>query len=223
MSNLELKKANQMAAIDLLIHNPEITKTQLAEELKMSPSTIHSWFADDRFVDMYYKKYMVSFNAKLPMVLNSMIREAVEGNVQAGRLVLEHSGKLVKNINVTVDSPFEKFLKAEQIDEAEIIDAESEEVSDMLETLPERNTENDKPKKRQSKENKVLEQIKKGKKPKRKKMREDRAKRYQLLRRAEKVGLDPLPSRRPTESERRKWIEEIVRREDAKKYHTPQA
>ena len=31
MSNLELKKANQMAAIDLLIHNPEITKTQLAE------------------------------------------------------------------------------------------------------------------------------------------------------------------------------------------------
>ena len=29
-----------------------------------------------------------------------MIREAVEGNVQAGRLVLEHSGKLVKNINV---------------------------------------------------------------------------------------------------------------------------
>tara|TARA_R100000231_G_C5311833_1_gene160643 strand:+ start:94 stop:765 length:672 start_codon:yes stop_codon:yes gene_type:complete len=223
MSNLELKKANQMAAIDLLIHNPEITKTELAEELKMSPSTIHSWFADDRFVDMYYKKYMVSFNAKLPMVLNSMIREAVEGNVQAGRLVLEHSGKLVKNINVTVDSPFEKFLKAEQIDADEIIDAESEEVSDMLETLPERNTENDKPKKRQSKENKVLEQIKKGKKPKRKKTREDRAKRYQLLRRAEKVGLDPLPSRRPTESERRKWIEEIVRRENAKKSHTPQA
>ena len=223
MSNIELKKANQMAAIDLLIHNPEITKTQLAEELKMSPSTIHSWFADDRFVDMYYKKYMVSFNAKLPMVLNSMIREAVEGNVQAGRLVLEHSGKLVKNINVTVDSPFEKFLKAEQIDEAEIIDAESEEVSDMLETLPERNTENDKPKKRQSKENKVLEQIKKGKKPKRKKMREDRAKRYQLLRRAEKVGLDPLPSRRPTESERRKWIEEIVKRENAMKSHTLQA
>ena len=48
------------------------------------------------------------------MVLNSMIREAIEGNVQAGRLVLEHSGKLVKNINVTVDSPFEKFLKAEE-------------------------------------------------------------------------------------------------------------
>ena len=156
MSNIELKKANQMAAIDLLIHNPEITKRELAKELKVTPQTIHGWFADDRFVDMYYKQYMVSFNAKLPMVLNSMIREAVEGNVQAGRLVLEHSGKLVRNINVTVDSPFEKFLKSEQIDDAEIIDADSEEVSNIIETLPERNPENDKPKKREIKVQKKI-------------------------------------------------------------------
>ena len=213
MSNIELKKANQMAAIDLLIHNPEITKRELAKELKVTPQTIHGWFADDRFVDMYYKQYMVSFNAKLPMVLNSMIREAVEGNVQAGRLVLEHSGKLVKNINVTVDSPFEKFLKAEQIDADDIIDAESEEVAEMIETLPERNTENDKPRKRQIKENKAIDKIKQGKKPYRQKRREDRAERYALLQRAKKVGLDPLPSRRPTESERRKWLEELVKLE----------
>tara|TARA_R100001126_G_scaffold59459_1_gene33769 strand:+ start:510 stop:1166 length:657 start_codon:yes stop_codon:yes gene_type:complete len=213
MSNIELKKANQMAAIDILIHNPEITKTELAQELKVTPQTIHGWFADDRFVDMYYKQYMVSFNAKLPMVLNSMIREAVEGNVQAGRLVLEHSGKLVKNINVTVDSPFEKFLKAEQIDADNIIDAESEEVAEMIETLPERNTKNDKPRKRQIKEKKAIEKIKQGKKPYRQKRREDRAERYALLQRAKKVGLKPLPSRRPTESERRKWLEELVKLE----------
>ena len=60
-----IKKANQMAAIDLLIHNPEITKRELAKELKVTPQTIHGWFADDRFVDMYYKQYMVSFNAKV--------------------------------------------------------------------------------------------------------------------------------------------------------------
>ena len=213
MSNIELKKANQMAAIDLLIHNPEITKRELAKELKVTPQTIHGWFADDRFVDMYYKQYMVSFNAKLPMVLNSMIREAVEGNVQAGRLVLEHSGKLVRNINVTVDSPFEKFLKAEHIDDAEIIDADSEEVSNIIETLPERNPENDKPKKREIKEKKAVEQIKQGKKPYRQKRREDRAERYALLQRAKKVGLDPLPSRRPTESERRKWLEQLIKLE----------
>ena len=222
MSNIELKKANQMAAIDLLINNPELNKKQIAEQLKVSPRTIHSWFADDRFVEMYYKKYMISFNAKLPMVLNSMIREAVEGNVQAGRLVLEHSGKLVRNINVTVDSPFEKFLKAEQIDADEIIDAESEEVTEILDTLPERNPVNDKPKKRDIKEKKAVDQIKKGKKPYRQKRREDRASRYALLQRAKKVGLDPLPSRRPTNSERRKWLEKLAELE-SKQDHTRQA
>ena len=206
----ELKKVNQMAAIDLLIHNPEITKKELAEQLDLSPRTIQTWFADDRFVDMYYKKYMIDFNAKLPMVLNSMIREATMGHVQAGRLVLEHSGKLVKNINVTVDSPFEKFLKAQEIDEAEIIDAESEEVLGMLETLPERDTVNDKPKKREIKEKKAVHRIKEGKPPSRQKTREDRANRYALLQRAKKVGLDPLPSRRPTNNERRKWLEKLV-------------
>ena len=222
MSNIELKKANQMAAIDLMIHNPDLNKKQLAEQMNVSHRTIQSWFADDRFVDMYYKKYMVSFNAKLPMVLNSMIREAVEGNVQAGRLVLEHSGKLVKNINVTVDSPFEKFLKAEQIDAEDIIDAESEEVAEIIETLPERNPENDKPKKRQIKEKKAVERIKEGQPPSRQKKREDRANRYALLQRAKKVGLKPLPSRRPTASEKRKWLEKLAELE-AKQSHTHQA
>ena len=211
-----------MAAIDLMIHNPDLNKKQLAEQINVSHRTIQSWFADDRFVDMYYKKYMVSFNAKLPMVLNSMIREAVEGNVQAGRLVLEHSGKLVKNINVTVDSPFEKFLKAEQIDAEDIIDAESEEVAEIIETLPERNPQNDKPKKRQIKEKKAVERIKEGKPPSRQKKREDRANRYALLQRAKKVGLEPLPSRRPTASEKRKWLEKLAELE-AKQSHTHQA
>ncbi len=223
MSNIELKKANQMAAIDLLINNPELNKTELANELNMTPQTIHNWFADDRFVEMYYKKYMVSFNAKLPMVLNSMVREAVEGNVQAGRLVLEHSGKLVKNINVTVDSPFEKFLKATEIDATEIIDVETEEVKEAIGSLPKRNPQNDKPLERKKDEKKALEKIKKGKKPYRQKRREDRADRYALLQRAKKVGLDPLPAKRPTNNERRKWLEELIAREDSKKSQTRQA
>jgi len=216
-----LKKVNQKAAIDLLIHNPNLSKQQLANELDVTERTIQNWFADDRFVDMYYKKYMVEFNSQLPMVLNSMVREAVEGNVQAGRLVLEHSGKLIKNINVTVDSPFEKFLKAEEIDSAEIIDAESEEVQVAVESLPERNPENDKPLARKKKEIKKVEDIK-AKKPKSKKST-DRAKRYQLLQRAKKVGLEPLPSRRPSNSERRKWIEELIEREESMKSRNLQA
>tara|TARA_R110001583_G_scaffold92502_2_gene235050 strand:- start:1038 stop:1709 length:672 start_codon:yes stop_codon:yes gene_type:complete len=223
MSNIELKKSNQMAAIDLLINNPELNKTDLARQLSMTPQTIHNWFSDDRFIEMYYKKYMISFNAKLPMVLNSMVREAVEGNVQAGRLVLEHSGKLVKNINVTVDSPFEKFLKATEIDAVEVIDVESEEVKEVLDTLPERNPVNDKPLKRKQGEKKAVDRIKKGKKPYRQKRREDRADRYALLQRAKKVELDPLPAKRPTNSERRKWLEELIAREESMKSQTRQA
>tara|TARA_B100001175_G_C19486186_1_gene629914 strand:- start:999 stop:1670 length:672 start_codon:yes stop_codon:yes gene_type:complete len=222
MSNIELKKANQMAAIDLLINNPELNKTELANELNMTPQTIHNWFADDRFVEMYYKQYMISFNAKLPMVLNSMVREAVEGNVQAGRLVLEHSGKLVKNINVTVDSPFEKFLKATEIDATEVIDVESEEVQQAIEVLPKRNPINDKPLKRKQDEKKAVDNIKKGKKPYRQKRREDRANRYALLQRAKKVGLDPLPAKRPTNTERRRWLEELIAREESMKSQTRQ-
>jgi len=213
MSKVALRKVNQQAAIDLMIHNPGLNKTEVAKQLDIPPRTIRSWFADDRFVDMYYKRYMTVFNSKLPMVLSSMIREAVEGNVMAGRLVLEHSGKLIKNINVTVDSPFEKFLKAKEID-ADVIDAESEEVQTIIENLPERNPENDTPKKRNKKEAKKISYAKNKK--------QNKAKRYALLQRAKKVGLKPLPAKRPTHSERRKWLEKLSELEQAKKSQTHQ-
>ena len=213
MSKVALRKVNQQAAIDLMIHNPGLNKTEVAKQLDIPPRTIRSWFADDRFVDMYYKRYMTLFNSKLPMVLNSMIREAVEGNVMAGRLVLEHSGKLIKNINVTVDSQFEKFLKAKEID-ADVIDAESEEVQTIIENLPERNPENDTPKKRNKKEAKKISYAKNKK--------QNKAKRYALLQRAKKVGLKPLPAKRPTHSERRKWLEKLSELEQATKSQTHQ-
>ena len=214
MSKVALRKVNQQAAIDLLIQNPGINKTDLADELKVTTQTIHNWFSDDRFVDMFYRKYMILFNSKLPMVLNSMIREAIEGNVQAGRLVLEHSGKLIKNINVTVDSPFEKFLKANAID-AEIIDVESEEIKEAIDNLPKRNKENNNPEKRDKKEAKKIKKI-----SYRQKRKQNKANRYALLQRAKKVGLKPLPAKRPTTIERKKWIDELRKRENAMKSQT---
>ncbi len=216
MSKVALKKVNQQAAIDLMIQNPGLNKTELAKQLDLTPQTIHNWFSDDKFVDMYYKSYMTVFNSKLPMVLNSMIREAIEGNVMAGRLVLEHSGKLIKNIILTVYSPFEKFLKAKDAD-WEIIDAESEEVKEAIDDLPKRNPENDKPKQRNKKEVKKINKI-----SYRQKRKQDKAERYALLQRAKKVGLDPLPAKRPTASERRNWINELRKREEAKKSQTRQ-
>ena len=77
---------------------------------------------DPEFHLAIYNHYMSEFDSKLPSILDAMVREAQEGNVQAGRLILEHSGKLIKNIvNVTI-SPYEMFLN--KVDSVEIVDSE---------------------------------------------------------------------------------------------------
>ena len=147
MSNLKIsyKNPKKVAAIELFALNPNMTIQQVADKLETPRKTVKYWRTDPNFLEACYDRYMTEFGTFLPSVLNSMVREAQAGNVQAARLVLEHSGKLVKNINVTIDSPFEKFLKAvpdaEIVDDEDIIDVASEiDVDDS--DLPERNTEN---------------------------------------------------------------------------------
>ena len=103
------KISERKKAAELMALNPNITVQEIANKLNVHTQTVVSWRKDPNFVDMVYGIYMVEFGAEIPSVLQAMVREAKAGNVQAGRLVLEHSGKLVKNINVTIDSPFEKF------------------------------------------------------------------------------------------------------------------
>ena len=89
-------KPSKVRAIELLVNEPNARIKDVAEESGVSSVTIHKWLKDPEFVEVFYQKYMISFGSRLPSVLNSMIREAEAGNVQAGRLVLEHSGKLIK-------------------------------------------------------------------------------------------------------------------------------
>ena len=157
---------------------------------------------------------MVEFGSELPAVLQAMIREAKAGNVQAGRLILEHSGKLVKNVNVTIDSPFEKFLKADKV-EIEYEDAEIEDIVDSVPDieaeLPERNTESQirrtKREKKQIKKRVLSETQKKKRNAKRKEWNA-------WIARAKKVGMEALPARRPTPAQKQEWREEIIRREN---------
>jgi hypothetical protein len=145
-----------------------------------------------------------------------MVREAQAGNVQAGRLVLEHSGKLVKNINVTIDSPFEKFLKgmenAEVVEDEDIIDV-AESVDDDFSDLPERVVENqiERTKKENIRNRKAIrdEERKAAYNQKQKLWREWRL-------RAEKVGIKPLKGRRPTPAQRKEWEQSIVEAENEK-------
>ena len=112
--------ASKVRAIELLVSKPSARIKDVAEESGVSSVTIHKWLKDPEFVEVFYQRYMISFGSRLPSVLNSMIIEAEAGNVQAGRLVLEHSGKLIKRVEVANhQSPFEKFLNAEIAENAE--------------------------------------------------------------------------------------------------------
>ena len=210
----EAKKApHKVLAIELKALQPSITNKEIASRLKVSENAVSSWFKDPNFIDACYERYMLEFGSQLPSVLNAMVREAQAGNVQAGRLVLEHSGKLVKNINITVDSPFEKFLKqvpdAEEVKDAEIIDA-AESIPEVFENLPERNNENQDIRVRREKAitRKIIQEEEK-RAERNKKQKEW----YKWRARAKAVGVEPLKSKRPTPAQRKNWEESIIKAE----------
>ena len=221
MSKL-VKNPRKAHAAEIYALNPDITAQEVADALGVKVRTVVDWKSDPNFVDAVYNRYMVEFGGEIPAVLNAMIREAKSGNVQAGRLILEHSGKLVKNINVTVDSPFEKFMK--KVEVADVIDGEIEDVVEIINelpeeifegtTLPERKVENQV--ERAKKETKQVKKVVKTEKQKAKYL-DQRKKWYRWKKRAEAVGVEPLSAKRPTKGQRVAWQEEIKRRECEKK------
>ena len=189
-------------AIDMLVTNPEAEIKDVAEKSGVTRATIHNWMKDPEFVEVFYQKYMVTFGAKLPKILNSMIREAEAGNVQAGRLVLEHSGKLIKRVEVANHkSPFEKFLNSDKSDmkEVEVMDAD-------YEVFPQRPEVPEKPITKTE-----LNQKQRSLDKKNKKRREARRWRE----RAEKVGVLPPKKGRQTPAQRKAWQDKIAKREKA--------
>ena len=202
-------KPTKVRTIELLVSEPSTKIGDIAVEVGVSKSTIHLWLKDPEFVEVFYQKYMVSFGSKLPNVLNSMIREAEAGNVQAGRLVLEHSGKLIKRVEVANhQSPFEKFLSADETDSKEIksMMAEYEDVSDeTIQVLPQRpQVKNIEKKPTKKQELKSL----RSKEIRNKKRRDARIWRERAI----KAGI-PMKSGRQTPAQRKKWQQEVISKE----------
>ena len=203
------KKPSKVLAVELLAYSPELSMQQIADKVGVSKSCIDKWRQDPNFVDAVYDKYMLAFGFEIRYVLDSMIREAKAGNVQAARLVLEHSGKLVKNINVTIDSPFEKFLKA--VPDAEVIEDEdiivaAEIIEDDFDELPPRKVEDQKERTR----NETIatkELIKKAERNAKQKNW------YRWRVRAKAAGIEPLKNKRPTPAQRKDWENSILQAE----------
>jgi len=205
--NLPTKwKPEKSIVVDMLVTNPESRIQDIADKAGVTKGTIHNWLKDPEFVEVFYQKYMVTFGSKLPTVLNSMIREAEAGNVQAGRLVLEHSGKLIKRVEVNNHkSPFEKFLNAQ---ESEMQEVEMVEDAEFIEVLPQRPVVPDKPViKTQAQESRELKKnIKKNKKRR-------EARKWRM--RADRVGVKRPNKGRQSPAQRKSWQELIIKKEKA--------
>ena len=213
MSDIAKFKRNpiKLAAIDMFALQPSVTAKEVAKKLDISHHTINSWRKDPAFIDACYERYMLAFGSQLPSVLTAMVREAQAGNVQAGRLVLEHSGKLVKNVNVTIDSPFEKFLKTEvEVEsDAEVLDiVDAVDIDDS--ELPERNKEDQRV--RVYKEKKSCKKAVKSEKE-RQEYNKKQKEWYKWRKRAEKAGIPSLKNRRPTPAQRKEWQDKIIQAE----------
>ena len=197
-------------AVEIYATNPEITHQKVADMVGVNFKTLCKIRRDPNFWSRVYDYYMTTFEGDVVGVLKAAVREALAGNVQAQRLVLEHSGKLQKNINITIDSPFEKWLKKSDddmevpnIEDAEIIE---DDIPDFSE-LPERTATNNHLE--IHKERLKLQNLPKKVKSN-KKRNELRREQHKWLKRAKAVGIDPLPSRRPTAGQKKAWHDSII-------------
>ena len=183
-------KPQKVLALEYLIDNPTAPQHEVADHAGVTQGTISNWYKDPGFVETFYDRYMVTYNSRLPSVLDAMVKEAQTGNVQAGRLGLEHSGKLQKNIVIKHESPFERFLKSAPIEaDYEVIEGDR----------PQTPTFTEQP----------LKVFKTGREKKLQKRRES----YRLRKRAELVGMKPLGIGRHSRSEFKEWMNELNRKE----------
>ena len=184
-------------AVDIYATTPNVQHKDVADELGINYKTLLKLRKDADFWKKVWDTYLVTYEADVLDVCRSMVREALAGNTSAGRLVLEHSGKLQKNINITISSPFERWLANEDRKQLE----PSKEINCIdAEIVPEAI---------QQEFNHIDKQL-----IKKKKWLERRKELHSWYKRAEAVGIAPLPAKRPTKGQRMDWEMSVIRAEE---------
>ena len=193
-------------AVDIYATTPNVQHNFVADELGISYKTLLKLRKDADFWKKVWDTYLVTYEADVLDVCRSMVREALAGNTSAGRLVLEHSGKLQKNINITISSPFEQYLESQQGKQLE----PSKEVQKNLQRVAISTQDAElvpvEIKRECQQIDRELE--------KKKAVLEKRRELYSWSRRAEAVGIAPMPPKRPTKGQRLDWEMSIIRAED---------
>ena len=202
----------QLTAIERIAADPGYKTKQLAADLKVDVETVRDWKNNINFISAVYDRFMDIAGKHMPDVIMAQIREAKAGNTQAATLVLKHFGKFQDTITLKIESPFDQFLKRRDIEDAEIVPADAIEIGNSFE-LPEaivdRDPINDLPKPRVRRENKKIKKI-----YSRQKYLDNRNERYRWLKRAKKVGIDPLGRGKPPPERLRAWHDSIVKAEN---------
>ena len=80
-------------AVEIYATNPEVTHQEVADMIGVNHQTLTRIRRDPNFWARVYEYYMTTFEGDVVAVLKAAVREAKAGNVQAQRLVLEHTGK----------------------------------------------------------------------------------------------------------------------------------
>ena len=192
-------------AIELYANQPEITHIEVADTLGINIKTLRRLRRTPDFWQKYYNYYMVTFEGDVVDCLKAAVREGKAGKVQAIKLVLEHSGKLVSGGDPAL-SPFEHWfmskvegIKNEGVEEAEVVD-------EFIE-LPPRTADNS-PEKAKEELNELHSAMNKAKS--KNKWNQQRREQYKWQKRAKAVEVKPLSARRPTPGQKKKWRDKII-------------
>ena len=194
MNKTKITPAIYDAAVTMYAHTPQVHHKDVADKLGISNKSLLSLRNNPSFWSDVYDTFMVSFEGEIIEVVRAMIREGKNGNSSAARLGMEFSGKLKQHINVTVLSPFEKWLAdngIKDIQDAEIVVERNE--SSILPPSQDDLIKLD------ADRNKKREYIKLDKELQKKQAWNKRRRElHRWNKRAKTCGIEPLPARRPT-------------------------
>ena len=142
----------KITAIELMAQNPDINDTMLCESIGINIKTLYEWKKNPEFIERLYDRYMECAGIELPLVIQSLLREAKLGNVRAIELCLKHFGKLKDVLHIKIESPFKQFLHSSDADAVEIEPDQKQELIESINIpdvpIPKRDDLNDSPIKR---------------------------------------------------------------------------
>jgi len=205
-----LRISNREQAVELFATNPDIEAKRVAELLDVTPQIVYEYRRDPNFHLQVQDRFMAELENDIPSMVSALKREVLAGNVQATRLMFEYMNKLQKNINITIDSPFENWMKKQEF--GEVVDAEIIVDMEEFKELPPRTANN-------SHLEIHKERLRVQNAPQKAKSlashNKTRREQYKWVKRAKAVGVEKLPGKRPTPGQKKEWQKKVIAAEKA--------